>query len=484
MAITVEKPKKERTFFGHPSMLANLFFVEMWERFSFYGMQVVMLLYLYYSAEKGGLGIDKITAAGIIGAYGGTVYLMSILGSILGDRLLGPERSLFYSAITIMAGHVSLALVPGIPGVAIGLVLVAIGSGILKTNASALVATLYKDGDPRRDAGFTIFYIGVNVGALLGPLLTGWLRVEAGFHIAFGVAALGMAIGLAQYTLTRHKLPASANTVVNPFSQRERTTFYGIIAAIIVAIAALLITGLMTATNLKDWVLCLIALAAIALFTQMLTSKKVTREERSRVWAYVPLWIANAVFFGLYQQQFTVLEIYADERVNRHLGNWEMPVEWVNSINSLFIVFLGVVFTALWTSMGNRQPASITKFSIGLVVLGAGFLLFITQEGVSEVALYWLVIIIFVITLAEIIFSPIGSSFATKIAPAHFRVSMLALYFTSVAMGTVLSGWFAQFYSHETEVSYFAGMGALAIVTGLLLAACHKPLAKLTQGVR
>ena len=201
--ITGAEPKETKTFFGHPRMLANLFTVEMWERFSFYGMQGIMIYYLYYTADKGGLGLDKDMATGVIGAYGAVVYLMTILGGILGDRLLGPERTLFYSAIGIMAGHISLSLIPGVPGVVIGLLLVAIGSGGLKSNASVLVGSLYGEHDSRRDAGFTIFYIGINTGALLGPILTGWGWNTWGFHMGFGFAAIGMAAGLIQYSLTR-----------------------------------------------------------------------------------------------------------------------------------------------------------------------------------------------------------------------------------------------------------------------------------------
>ena len=223
--ITGAEPKDTKTFFGHPRMLANLFTVEMWERFSFYGMQGIMIYYLYYTADKGGLGLDKDLATGVIGAYGAVVYLMAILGGILGDRLLGPERTLFYSAIGIMAGHISLSLIPGIPGVVIGLLLVAIGSGGLKSNASVLVGSLYSDNDHRRDAGFTIFYIGVNTGALLGPLLTGWGWSTWGFHMGFGLAAIGMAAGLIQYSLTRKNLPASVHHVDTPFTGAQKRNF-------------------------------------------------------------------------------------------------------------------------------------------------------------------------------------------------------------------------------------------------------------------
>ena len=213
MVATQPAAQKPRTFFGHPPMLANLFTVEMWERFSFYGMQALALYYLYYTIEDGGLGIPKEAATGAIGAYGATVYLMAILGGILGDRVLGPERTLFYSAIGIMAGHIVLAVMPGAAGVITGLLLVAIGSGCLKSSASVLVGSLYSKDDPKREAGFTLFYIGINIGALLGPALTGWGWGWLGFHFGFGIAAIGMAAGLIQYVLTRKNLPESVHEV-------------------------------------------------------------------------------------------------------------------------------------------------------------------------------------------------------------------------------------------------------------------------------
>ena len=221
MVATQPAAQKPRTFFGHPPMLANLFTVEMWERFSFYGMQALALYYLYHSIEDGGLGIPKEAATGAMGAYGATVYLMAILGGILGDRVLGPERTLFYSAIGIMAGHIVLAVMPGAAGVITGLLLVAIGSGCLKSSASVLVGSLYSKDDPKREAGFTLFYIGINIGALLGPALTGWGWGWLGFHFGFGIAAIGMAAGLIQYVLTRKNLPESVHEVTVPFTPRQ-----------------------------------------------------------------------------------------------------------------------------------------------------------------------------------------------------------------------------------------------------------------------
>ena len=483
------KPSTGGSFFGHPKMLANLFTVEMWERFSFYGMQVLMLYYLYYGITEGGLGLDKSAATGVIGAYGAIVYLMAILGGIFGDRILGPERALFYSAIGIMAGHIALAFVPGVPGVVIGLLLVAIGSGGLKSNASVLVGSLYTKEDTKRDAGFTIFYIGVNIGALLGPALTGWgweafKGTTFGFHIGFGLAALGMAAGLIQYALTRKNLPKSVHEVALPFTTRQKGIFAGILAIFAALVAIMVVLGIMTPTNLKDWVLAAITIGAIGLFIQLLTAKNVTSDERSRVWAFIPLWIANAVFWGLYQQQFTVMAVYSDERLNWNILGIQFPPTLVNSINPIFIIILGVGFATMWTKLGEKQPFTTTKFSIALVVIGLAFWIFLAQAGVQSVNVGWIVLILFVCTIAELTISPVGTSLTTKLAPEAYKVNMMALYWTSVAMGTVLSGWFAQFYSFETEVPYFSWMGVLAIVTGIVLFLWRKPVQKLMRGVK
>lgn len=203
---TLTGSRSDHRFFGQPLPLANLFGVEMWERFSFYGMQGILIYYLYYSASEGGLGISQGAATSIVGAYGGTVYLSTILGAWIADRLLGSERTLFYSAVLIMFGHIALAVLPGFVGVGIGLVLVAFGSGGLKATATSIVGDLYDEQDPRRDAGFSIFYMGVNIGALVGPLLTGFLQTRYGFHWGFGLAAVGMFLGLLQYTIYRKHL--------------------------------------------------------------------------------------------------------------------------------------------------------------------------------------------------------------------------------------------------------------------------------------
>jgi len=337
------------TFFGQPRALASIFGVEMWERFSFYGMQGILLIYLYYTAAKGGLGIDQATAAGVVGAYGGAVYLSTILGAWLADRMFGSERVLFWSAVVIMAGHLSLALLPGVSGVIAGLLFVALGSGGLKANATRIVGTLYDEHDSRRDAGFSIFYLGINLGAFFGPLLTGLLQTTLGFHWGFALAAVGMAIGLTQYSFGRKRLPAASREVPNPLPAGRRPLLIAVALAAVAIVVVLVLAHVITAQNLALIVIGLVIVAAIAYFAVILTSKLVSAQERSRILAFIPLFITNAAFWSLYQQQFTVVTIYSDKRLDRDLFGWQFPVSWVQSINPIFIIILSGVFAAIWT---------------------------------------------------------------------------------------------------------------------------------------
>ena len=482
---TAPEPQQQKTFFGQPRALANLFGVEMWERFSFYGMQGILLIYLYYSVADGGLGMDAATASGIVGAYGGLVYLSTILGAWLADRVLGSERTLFSSALMIMAGHVALALLPGFTGVGAGLLLVGVGSGGLKANATSLVGSLYAEDDERRDAGFSLFYLGINLGALVGPLLTGLAQKELGFHYGFGLAAIGMAAGLVQYTLGRKNLPAHANELQNPLPAHRRTTALalGIIAAAV--LAALVWLGVLTAENLANVVIGATVVTAVAYFVVILSSRKISTVERRRVVAFIPMFVASAAFWSLFQQQFTVVAQYADKRLDRTLFGWEMPVSWVQSINPVMIILLAGVFATMWTRLGPRQPSSPVKFALGTVTMGVAFLLFIPMAGggTNSAPLLGLVGILAVFTVAELLLSPVGLSLATKLAPAVFKTQMVALFFLSVALGSAMSGYLAQFYTAESETAYFGVVGAVAIVLGLVLAAFARPIRALMGGV-
>lgn len=479
-----DKTVSQGGFFGHPKGLGTLFSIEMWERFSFYGMQAILAYYMYYSVTEGGLGMDQTLAVSLVGAYGGGVYLSTILGAWLADRVFGGERVLFYSAIMIMLGHVSLALLPGGAGLAIGLILVAVGSGGLKANASVIVGTLYSREDTRRDAGFSIFYMGINIGGLIGPLLTGFLQTRLGFHWGFGAAAIGMALGLAIYAKGRKNFPALAYEVANPLpaAERKKAITVGVVALVLIALV--FAVRLVSLENLASVISYVVVIAAIVYFTVILRSKKVTQVERKRVFAFIPLFVASVAFWALFQQQFTFIAVYSDERLDRNLFGWEMPASWVQSINPIFIILFAGVFAAMWTKLGNRQPSTPLKFALSLFVIGAAYLIFIPMESLEKTPLLVLVGILLLCTFAELLLSPIGLSVATKLAPEAFRTQMMALFYLSVSLGTTLSGVLAVYYQPGQEIAYFVAMGASCIVLGLALMAATPAIKRLMGGVK
>ena len=489
MSTTAQPPAsrdEDTRFFGQPWSLVHIFGVEMWERFSFYGMQGILLIYLYFSVTDGGLGLPEAVAGGIVGAYGGSVYLSTILGAWLADRLFGSERVLFVSAIVIVTGHLALALLPGFVGVGVGLVLVALGSGGLKANATSVVGTLYRPDDDRRDAGFSLFYLGINLGAFLGPILTGLLQSTLGFHWGFGLAALGMTLGLVQYSFGRRGLPASAREVPNPLPRTRYPLVAGIAVGAVVVIAVLVLTGVIQADNLATIVIGVTVVAAVAYFAVILGSRRIDATERSRVWGFLPLFLTSVAFWSLYQQQFTVLTIYSDKRLDRDLFGWEMPVSWVQSINPVFIIILSGVFAAIWTKLGTRQPSTPVKFGLAAIIMGSAFLLFLpfSGGGANSTPLLAIVGILFVFTVAELLLSPVGLSVTTKLAPAVFHTQMVALFFLSIALGTAISGELVKFYDPENEVPYFSILGGIAILVGIGLLLSVKPVLRLMRGVR
>ncbi|MFZ2528384.1 MAG: peptide MFS transporter [Rhodococcus sp. (in: high G+C Gram-positive bacteria)] len=487
MSDTAARPESQsdRRFLGQPLALANLFGVEMWERFSFYGMQGILIYYLYYSAAEGGLGVSKVAATSIVGAYGGTVYLSTILGAWIADRLLGSERTLFYSAVLIMSGHIALALIPGLAGVGVGLVLVAVGSGGLKANATSLVGDLYGEQDERRDAGFSIFYMGINLGALVGPLLTGWVQTNMGFHYGFGLAAIGMGIGLIQYSLGRKRLAGIGATPPHPLPEalRIRVALIAVVAVVIVAVAAL--TGLITTGNMSDLVVTATIIAAVVYFVVILSNKSITPIERKRVISFIPMFLASAAFWSLFQQQFTMVAVYSDTRLDRNLFGWEFPPSWVQSINPVFIIIFAGVFAAAWTKLGSRQPSSPIKFAIGTIIMGIAFLCFIPMSGggPNSAPLLGLAGILLLFTFAELFLSPVGLSLSTKLAPKSFHTQMVALFFLSVALGTAMAGTLAKFYDENNEVPYYLWIGGASIAVGIVLALISPWIRTMMQGV-
>lgn len=481
---TSDKP--ERKFFGQPWPLVHIFGVETWERFSWYGMQAILLYYMYFTVAQGGLGIDKTTALGIMGAYAGSVYLSTILAAWISDRVLGAERTLFYSAIIVAVGHIAMAVLPNAPGLVIGLILIAVGSGGVKSNASAIVGKLYAPDDTRRDAGFSLYYLGINLGGFLGPLLTGWLQTSMGFHIAFGAAAVGMGIGLIQYGVGRKGLPAVSREVPNPVG-RGRLFAYGAVAvAVIGAVILLISAGVLDLDELPQTITVIASLSAVALFAVILSSQKITPTERSRVWAFVPLFIVNVGFWSVYMLSFTLAAVYGNDRTNLDLFGWQMPPAWVQSINPIFILILASFFAALWTKLGPRQPNTLVKWALGIFFCGIAYLLFLpfVGTGAHGTPLLGVVLIIFVWTLGELLFSPTGLSLTTKLSPTAFTSQMFALYFLAMSIGGAISGIFAQLYNEENEAPYFATLGIATLVLGVVMLAITPMTLKLMKGVR
>jgi POT family proton-dependent oligopeptide transporter len=481
-----QQPPQQRTFFGHPWGLANLFGIEVWERFSFYGMQAILIYYLYYSATRGGLGLPQASATSLVGAYGGLVYLTTIIGAWIADRLLGSERTLFYSGVLIMVGHISLAVLQGLSGVAVGLICVGVGSGALKANSTSLLGSLYKEGDRRRDGGFSIFYMGINIGALAGPLLTGLAQTRLGFHYGFGLAAVGMAIGLGQYALGRKNLrTAGGREVPNPLPRS------GIPKAMLVAVLGVAVvvvafaTGLVTLANLARVVTGLIVVASIVLFVVILISPHISPTERSRVFAFIPMFLASFAFFALFQQIFTVIAIYAEQRVDLSVGGFSVPAAWAQSVDPVGIIIFAPVFAALWTKLGDRQPSSPIKFALGLLGIGVSFLLFLPMAGGNGRTSPALAVaaILLLFSIAELMLSPIGLSLSTQLAPRVFRTQMVALNFLSIAAGTAAAGVLAGLYTPANELGYFGITGGIALALAVLLAAGSPWIRTMMRGV-
>lgn len=484
-AATSQKSVETLTLFGHPIGLVNLFGVELWERFSFYGMVTILGYYLYYSATDGGLGLAKDTAVGLVGAYGGLVYLSTVLGGWIADRLLGMERTLLYGGVVVMAGHIALAVLPGLAGVGVGLVLVALGSGGLKANASSLLGTLYSKGDARADGGFTLFYLGINLGAFSGPLLTGLLQTNLGFHFGFGAAAIGMALGLTQYLVFRRNLGTHGRAVPNPLSRNAVGPLVAALAGAAVLVVVVWVTGLVTLDNLPEVTTGVIVAASAGYFAVLLTSAKVTQLERSRVRAFLPLFLANAVFWSLFKQIFTVLAVYSDERMDWTIFGWTAPSSWIGSVQPVWVLLLSPLFALLWTKLGQRAPSTPRKFALGVIGMGVAFWLFVPMSGSTGRAVPALLVlaIMAAFAISELLLSPVGLAATTRLAPEAFRAQMMALYFFSVGLGTSMSGTLARFYDPGHEFAYFGITGTVVVCAGLIVAAMAPWISRSMAGV-
>jgi POT family proton-dependent oligopeptide transporter len=481
----------ERTFFGHPRGLATLFFTEMWERFSYYGMRAILALYLYSAVSAGGLGVPQSSALSLVSVYGASVYMSSLPGGWVADRLLGARRSVLYGGILIMCGHFTLA-VPGVLTVYAGLLLIVLGTGLLKPNISEIVGELYGDDDPRRDAGFSIFYMGINLGALLAPLVCGYLGQRVDWHLGFAAAGVGMAAGLLQYVLGARWLGDAGMRPSNPLPPAERRRVLGRAAALTLAGLTLLIGlaagGVLTGARAVDAISVLSVVLPAAYFAIMIRSARVTPEERSRILAYVPLFVAAALFWLIFEQASTVLTAFADEKTRTSVLGIAFPSSWYQSVNPVAILVLAPVFAGVWMRLGPRQPSTPRKFAVAMVVIGSSFFL-VTLAGRftgpdGRVSPVWLLGVYVVQTVAELLLSPIGLSVTTKLAPVAFRSQTVGLWFLAVAAGQGIGAQVVTLYGRLPDAVYFGAVGSAAVAAAILLYLLAPRLEGLMRGVR
>jgi POT family proton-dependent oligopeptide transporter len=484
----------DTSFFGHPRGLATLFFTEMWERFSYYGMRALLILFMKATAAQGGLGFDPSKRGIILGIYTSSVYLLSLPGGWIADRLLGARRAVFWGGVLIAAGQ--FCLVPeGIVTFYLGLLLIVLGTGLLKPNVSTIVGFIYSPGDRRRDAGFSIFYMGINIGAFLAPLICGWIAQRPGhpnhWHIAFGISGIGMVLGLIQYVAGARHLGSAG---MEPSDSRGAWKAAGIGLAIVAAVAGLGVTVVfvfhveVTAQLIGDAFGFGLLGVAVAVFAWLILGPGWTPLERKRSLAILVLFIAACVFWSGFEQASGTLNLFAAERTNNVIFGFKFPPSWYQALNSIFLVSFAPVFAWLWIRLGRREPSSPTKFGFGLVFVGLGFTVLVPAALIAGpdgfVTPAWLVFTYLFHTWGELSLSPVGLSAMTKLAPRRVAGVMMGVWFLSISVGNYLGGRAASLYATLPLPQLFGAVAAFAFVAAIILFAIVKPTVRLMSGVK
>ena len=444
-----------RGFFGHPRGLSTLFFTEMWERFSYYGIRPLLVLFMTAALTRGGFGFDRATASAIVGIYAASVYLASLPGGWVADRWLGLRRAIWWGGVLIALGHLSIALSLLFAQQAffLGLILIVMGTGLLKPNISAIVGDLYPEGGARRDAGFSVFYMGINVGALIAPLITGFLGERVGWHWGFGAAGIGMLLGLITFRMRAHDTlgpigTMPAGTVAE--QQRVRTITLGslVVIALLIVLAmvgVITVQPLAIANMMKNIILAM----AVLYFAYLFLFAGLNGDEKRGIAVVLVLFIFSVVFWSAFEQAPTSLNLFARDFTDRTLFGWEMPTTWLQSVNSLFVIMFAPVLGAIWVGLGSRGKdlSSPSKFAIGLAFAGIGFLLMVAASNrvisggaAVRVSMLWLVASYFFQSIGELALSPVGLSSMTKLAPRRFAGLTMGAWFTSIALGNLIAG--------------------------------------------
>ena len=471
--------REDRGLFGHPRGLPWMLNVEMWERFSYYGMRAILLYFITDTMAHGGLGLSDTSGQVVIALYGMAVYLLAIPGGIFADRVIGPWLSTLYGGVVIMAGHICLTIPTTVTSWT-GIVLVAVGTGFIKPNLTTIVGGLYDDDDIRRDAGFQLFYMSINVGAFASPLLTGWLREHYGYHAGFSSAAVGMAFALAAFVYGRHKLSAFAFTVPNPIRSEERRRLLlgslGVLVAIGVVVAVLqVLTGNLVTTVATAGLLVPVG-TAVAYFVVMFRSPKVTVPERTHLRAYIPLWIGAVLFFMITEQAAGKMATFAESNTDLRLPffGWSTTAEAYQSVNPAAIVLLAPLIGILFTRRAGKFPSTIMKFVIAVLIVGLSALMlgygFQIWPGGQDLSPWWFLALVYVIqTVAELFLTPVGLATTTALAPKSFASQAMGLWWLSVATGQGVAGFVIAQTEHLSDATYYYGLGVATLLMALVL---------------
>ena len=474
-------PDATRSFFGHPRALSSLFFTEMWERFSYYGMRALLVLFLVDAVEHGGFGLDDATAAAIYGLYTAGVYIAGLPGGWIADRLIGGQRAVLWGGALITLGHLLLGLAGTLGAFCAGLAVIVLGTGLLKPNIASLVAALYPDGSARRDAGFTVFYMGINIGAMLGPFATAWLAQRYGWPVGFLAAALGMALGLGWFVATRARLDAAGRVpAAHPRGDAGRAQDWRrlLAGAVLVLLAAGLLASGVTglgAVQLRGGAIWVIVTLVVGFLAYLLLGAGLSPDERRRVGVLGVLIIASTVFFSGFEQAGSSMTLFAERYTDRLLGHFEVPTGWFQMLNAAFIIVFAPVFSAVWSALGTRGRDLSTgmKFVIGLLGMAAGFVVMaaasrlVVSGGLAGPG--WLVAAYLLHTWGELALSPVGMSATTRLVPARFTGQSLGLWYASLSLGNLLASLIAGDFD-DSNVAAMPGQYLHIVVYGVVAA--------------
>ncbi|WP_405899309.1 peptide MFS transporter [Streptomyces sp. NBC_00727] len=472
-------PADDHAFFGQPRGLMTLSGLEVWERFSFLGMQAILVLYFADTVANGGMGMEAGTAASVSAAYGTLVYLVSVAGGWLADRILGSYRAVLYGGVLIACGHYAMA-VPTDAMTWVGLGLISAGTGLLKPNVATMVGKLYRTDDERRDAGFALYYMGINIGAFLGPLITGWLGDHASWHWGFSAAAFGMTLGLVQYVAGRRHLAGrkhAAEFALAPGPMRRAVLLIVVGAVVVAAVAtALALAGWLTMDRFVDVLTLISVIAPVVYFAVMFRSPRVTHEERGRLRPYVVLFLASVVFNFILFQAYSTMMLLASANARTEIFGFHFPASWYASALGAFEVLLAPVVAAVWARMGTRQPHASNKIAIGVILGGLSFLLMVLPTSghtgdTYKMAAWWIVGSYLLLGLGDILLETSGMSATTKLAPKAFASQTMALWFLSLALANGVQAQIVKLYGEVSNPAYFGVNGAIAVVAGVAVIA-------------